>query len=201
VTRQNESSLHRPRSAILFPRPSLFPRRFFNSHQLQLRLQLVSTLRQWEGCPPVYLRRKACLVDLRRQVEDLHRTTPAFRLPEYQPVAPPCLYRQLHPVYPRDHHSHRPATPTQPTSTLAASDHRPGLPHRASQLLPRLVSQHLPRPHRLLLVLLHLGLCLLRAFNHPLDSVDDCRILHKHHRAAFVHKIPSVSSRLDRAQD
>jgi hypothetical protein len=201
VTRQNENSQRRLRSAILFLRLSLFPRRFFNRHLLQLRLQLVSILRQWEGCPSVYLRLKACPVDLRRQVEDLHRTTPVFRPPEYQPVAPLCLYHQLHPVYPRDHRNHRPATPTQPTSTLAVSDHRPDLPHRASQLLPRLVSQLLPKPHPLLLVLLRLGLCLLQASNRLLDSVDDCHILHTHHRAVFVHKIPSVSSRLDRVQD
>ena len=195
VMKLSESLLLRLRSGISSLKLSLFPKRSFNHHLQLPRHQLASTLQPWVECPLALLL-KVSLVDLRRQPEDLPLTMPVLLLLELPPVVQ-SLYPQRRPGCPHDHRNHRPDTPTQPTSTQAASDRPLGLLHKAFQLRLPPVSQLLPKVHPVLLVLLHLVSGLLQAFNHLLDSVGDCHLRHKH----LMQSIPSVSSRLDRVQD
>ena len=198
VTKLREHSLRKRRSAISFPRRNLFLRHSFNRPLPPRRLQLASIPQPWEECPSVHLLRAYQVVS-RGLDEVLHHTTPASRpqelLPEVLSLCP-----QHHPAYPRDRHNRRPDIPTQPISTLEASDHHLDLLRKVTQLLLHLVSLRLLQAQVLLLGLLHLALCLLQASNHPLGSAGD-RPLHNHHIVLFMQKIPSVSSRLDRVQD
>jgi hypothetical protein len=198
VTKLSEHSLRRRRSATSFPRRNLFLRHSFNHHLPPRRPQLASIPRPWEECPSVHLPRAYPVVS-RRQDEVLRHTTPASRPLELLPEVL-SLYPQHHLAYLRDRRNHRPDIPTQPISTLEASDHHLDLLRKVTQLLLHLVSLRLLQAPVLLLELLHLVSCLLQASNHPLDSAGD-RPLHNHHIVLFMQKIPSVSSRLDRVQD
>src|SRR6478735_3201277 len=135
VMRLSVSSLLKRRNGTSSQKHSLCPRRFYNRHLLQLRLQQVSILQLWEECPPSVHLHRASPVGLHLPVEVRRHTMPEFRPPEPLQEAP-FLYHQLPQVCLRDPHNHRLDTPTQPISTQAVSDHPPGLRRRASQLLP-----------------------------------------------------------------
>ena len=185
VTKLSEHSPRRRRSATSFPKRNLFLRHSFNHRLPPRRLQLASIPQPWEECLSVHLLR-AYLVVSRRLDEALHHTTPAYRPLELLPeVLFLCLQHRL--AYPRDRRNRRPDIPTQPISTLEASDHHLDLLRKVTQLLLHLVSLRLLQAQVLLLELLPLGLYLLQASNHPLDSAGD-RPLHNHHIVLFMQK-------------